>query len=111
MIGILEQDFIRVSRAKGLPERTVIWRYGLSNALGSIATIAGLQVSYLLGGVIVIESLFNYTGMGWLTYQALLNRDVPLIQATIFTIAAMVMSASLLVDLLYLWIDPRLRKG
>jgi len=111
MVGILQQEFIRVSRAKGLPERTVVWRYALSNAVGSIATIVGLQVSYLFGGVIVIESLFNYTGMGWLTYQALLNRDVPLIQASIFTIAAMVMLASLLVDLLYRRVDPRLRKG
>jgi len=111
MIGILEQEFIRVSRSKGLSERTVVWRYGLSNAFGSIATVAGLQVSYLFGGVIVIESLFGYTGMGWLTYQALLNRDVPLIQASLFTIAAMVMIASLLVDFLCLWVDPRLRKG
>ncbi|MDR0807577.1 MAG: ABC transporter permease [Gemmobacter sp.] len=111
MIGILEQEFIRVSRSKGLSERAVVWRYGLSNAIGPIATIAGLQISYLFGGVIVIESLFNYTGMGWLTYQALLNRDVPLIQASMFTIAAMVMLASILVDLLYLAVDPRLRKG
>lgn len=111
MIGILEQEFIRVSRSKGLSERVVIWRYGVSNAIGPIATIAGLQVSYLFGGVIVIESLFNYTGMGWLTYQALLNRDIPLIQASIFSIAAMVMLASILVDLLYLAVDPRLRKG
>lgn len=109
MTGILEQEFIRVARAKGLAERVVVWRYGLANAIGPVITIAGLQVGYLFGSIIVMESLFNYTGMGWLTYQALLNRDMPLIQATVFVIAAVVMLTNLLVDLLYLAIDPRIR--
>ena len=111
MTGILQQEFIRVARAKGLSERTVIWRYALANAIGPVVTVAGLQVGYLFGSIIVIESLFNFTGMGWLTYQALLNRDIPLIQATVFTIAAVVMIVSLLVDLLYTVIDPRVRLG
>lgn len=111
MIGILEQEFIRVSRAKGLSERTVVWRYALANAIGPVMTVAGLQVGYLFGSIIVMESLFNYTGVGWLTYQALLNRDIPLIQATILVIAAVVMLANLLVDLLYLVVDPRIRLG
>lgn len=111
MTGILGQEFIRVARAKGLTERTVIWRYALANAIGPVITIAGLQVGYLFGSIIVMESLFNYTGMGWLTYQALLNRDMPLIQATVFVIAAVVMLTNLVVDLLYLLIDPRIRLG
>lgn len=111
MVGILEQEFIRVARAKGLSERAVIWRYGLSNAIGPVMTIAGLQIGYLFGSIIVIETLFNYTGMGWLTYQALLNRDVPLIQATVFVIAAVVMLTNLVVDLLYTLVDPRIRLG
>ncbi len=111
MVGIMEQEFIRVARAKGLRERVVIWRYGLANAIGPVMTIAGLQVGYLFGSIIVIESLFNYTGMGWLTYQALLNRDVPLIQATIFVIAGVVMAINLIVDLLYVLVDPRIRLG
>ena len=74
-------------------------------------TVAGLQVGYLFGWIIVIETLFNYTGMGWLTYQALLNRDIPLIQATVFVIAAVVMLANLAVDLLYLYFDPRITAG
>ncbi|MFN3642817.1 MAG: ABC transporter permease [Gemmobacter sp.] len=111
MIGILGQEFIRVARAKGLPERTVIWRYGLANAVGPVMTITGLQVGYLFGSIIVMESLFGYTGMGWLTYQALLNRDLPLIQACVFVIAAVVMLASLIVDLLYVAVDPRIRLG
>jgi peptide/nickel transport system permease protein len=111
MVGILGQEFIRVARAKGLAERSVVWRYGLANAIGPVMTVAGLQVGYLFGSIIVIETLFNYTGMGWLTYQALLNRDVPLIQATVFVIAAVVMLANLLVDLLYTLVDPRIRLG
>ena len=111
MTGILGQEFIRVARAKGLTEGTVVWRYALANAIGPVITIAGLQIGYLFGSIIVMESLFNYTGMGWLTYQALLNRDMPLIQATVFVIAAVVMLTNLVVDLLYLAIDPRIRLG
>lgn len=111
MTGILGQEFIRVARAKGLRERTVIWRYGLANAVGPVMTIAGLQIGYLFGSIIVMESLFNFTGMGWLTYQALLNRDLPLIQGTVFVVAAVVMITNLVVDLLYLAVDPRIRLG
>src|SRR5579863_3301002 len=109
MTGILGQEFIRVGRAKGLAERTVVWRYGLANAIGPVMTVAGLQVGYLFGSIIVIETLFNYTGMGWITYQALLNRDVPLIQTSVFIIAAVVMLVNFTVDLLYLAVDPRIR--
>ena len=111
MTGILSQEFIRVARAKGLSERTVVWRYALANAIGPVITIAGLQIGYLFGSIIVMEFLFSYTGMGWLTYQALLNRDLPLIQATVFVIAAVVMLTNLVVDLLYVVIDPRIRLG
>ncbi len=109
MSSILSQEFIRVARAKGLTERTVIWRYALANAIGPVMTVAGLQVGYLFGSIIVIESLFNFTGMGWLTYQALLNRDIPLIQSTVFVIAAVVMLTNLVVDLLYAAVDPRIK--
>jgi peptide/nickel transport system permease protein len=109
MTGILSQEFIRVARAKGLAERVVVWQYGLANAVGPVMTVAGLQMGYLFGSIIVMESLFNYTGMGWLTYQALLNRDIPLIQATVFVIAAVVMLINLIVDLLYPFFDPRIK--
>jgi len=109
MTGILSQEFIRVARAKGLKEKVVVWQYGLSSAIGPVITVAGLQTGYLFGSIIVMESLFNYTGMGWLTYQALLNRDIPLIQATVISIAAAVMLINLLIDLLYPILDPRVR--
>ena len=111
MTGILNQEFIRVARAKGLGERTVVWRYGLGNAIGPVMTVAGLQVGYLFGSIIVVESLFNYTGMGWVTYQALLNRDVPLIETAVFAIAVVVLLINFAVDLIYLAVDPRLRTG
>ncbi len=108
MLEVMSQDFIRVCRAKGLGEGAVIFRHALRNAISPVVTVAGLQLGYLFGSIIVIESLFNYTGMGWLTYQALLNRDVPLIEATMFVIATVVMLSNLLVDVLYTLLDPRI---
>lgn len=108
MLETLSKDYVRVSRAKGLAERTVTYKHALRNAVGPVLTVAGLQLGYLFGGVIVVESLFNYTGLGWLTYQALLNRDIPLIQATVFVIAAIFMAINLVVDLLYRALDPRI---
>ena len=89
--------------------KQVLDRLGWRQPRVPVITVAGLQVGYLFGSIIVIETLFNYTGMGWLTYQALLNRDIPLIQATVFVIAAVVMLANLAVDLLYMVFDPRIR--
>ena len=111
MLEVLSQDFIRVCRAKGLSQRTVILRHALRNAISPVVTVIGLQLGYLFGSIIVIETLFNFTGMGWLTYQALLNRDIPLIQATVFTIAAVVMLTNIVVDILYTLIDPRVGRA
>lgn len=108
MLEVISQDFIRVCRAKGLGEGSVIIRHALRNAIAPVITVAGLQLGYLFGSIIVVESLFNFTGMGWLTYQALLNRDVPLIQATVFVIAAVFMLSNLIVDLIYTLLDPRI---
>ncbi|MEM9196954.1 MAG: ABC transporter permease [Pseudomonadota bacterium] len=109
MLEVMNQDFIRVCRAKGLTEGGVIVGHALRNAIAPVLTVAGLQLGYLFGSIIVIETLFNFTGMGWLTYQALLNRDIPLIQACIFVIAAVVMLTNLIVDILYTVLDPRVR--
>jgi ABC-type dipeptide/oligopeptide/nickel transport system permease component len=109
MLEILSQDFIRVCRAKGLSAGAVIFRHALRNAITPVLTVAGLQLGYLFGSIIVVESLFDYTGMGWLTYQALLNRDIPLVQATILVIATVVMLTNLVIDIVYTVIDPRVR--
>lgn len=109
MLEVLSQDFIRVCRAKGLGQGAIIIRHALRNAITPVLTVAGLQVGYLFGSIVVVESLFNYTGMGWLTYQALLNRDLPLIQATVLVIAGVVMLTNLAVDVIYTILDPRVR--
>ncbi|MGH7120279.1 MAG: ABC transporter permease [Acetobacteraceae bacterium] len=109
MLEVLSQDFIRVCRAKGLDQGAIIVRHALRNAITPVLTVAGLQIGYLFGSIVVVESLFNYTGMGWLTYQALLNRDLPLIQATVLVIAAVVMLTNLAVDVIYTILDPRVR--
>jgi len=109
MLEILSQDFIRVCRAKGLSAGAVTFRHALRNAITPVLTVAGLQLGYLFGSIIVVESLFDYTGMGWLTYQALLNRDMPLVQATILVIATVVMLTNLVIDIVYTLIDPRVR--
>jgi peptide/nickel transport system permease protein len=111
MLEVLSQDFIRVCRAKGLSQGAVVFRHALRNAISPVVTVIGLQLGYLFGSIIVIETLFNFTGMGWLTYQALLNRDVPLIQATVFMIAAVVMLTNIVVDILYTLIDPRVGRA
>jgi len=109
MLEVLSQDFIRVCRAKGLGQGAIVVRHALRNAITPVLTVAGLQIGYLFGSIVVVESLFNYTGMGWLTYQALLNRDLPLIQATVLMIAAVVMLTNLAVDVIYTIVDPRVR--
>lgn len=109
MLEIMSQDFIRVCRAKGLTEGRVIFLHALRNALTPVLTVAGLQLGYLFGSILVVESLFNYTGMGWLTYQALLNRDMPLVQATVLVIAGVVMLTNLIIDIGYTVLDPRVR--
>ena len=109
MLEVLSQDFIRVCRAKGLGEASIIVRHALRNALGPVATVAGLQLGFLFGSIIVVETLFNYTGVGWLAYNALVNRDIPLIQATVLLIAVVFMLSNLVVDILYTLLDPRIR--
>ena len=109
MLEVLKADYIRTARAKGISETAVILKHALRNALAPVITVLGLQLGYLFGGIIVVESLFNYSGMGWLTYHALLNRDVPLIQASVFLIAAVFMLSNLIVDLIYRVLDPRIR--
>jgi peptide/nickel transport system permease protein len=109
LLEVLGEDYIRTARAKGMPRKAVLWRHALRNAMGPVATVAGLQLGFLFGSIIVVETLFNYTGVGWLTYSALVNRDIPLIQATVLLIAAVFMLSNLVVDILYTLIDPRVR--
>lgn len=109
MLEVLSADYVRAARAKGLPERLVLWRHALRNAALPTLTFLGLQLGFLFGNSVVAEAIFAYPGMGRLAVEAIGARDLPLIQAFVTMAAILVVLASLLVDALYVWLDPRIR--
>jgi len=111
MLEVLREDYVRTARSKGLGERVVISRHALKNALLPVVTVAGLQFGALMGGVILIESIFLIPGVGSLLIDSLQRRDFPIIQALIMLTAVIVLSINMVVDLLYGWLDPRVRYG
>jgi len=111
MLDILGEDYVRTARAKGLPERVVMIKHVLRNALVPIVTVLGLTVALMIGGAVVTETVFNLPGVGNLVVRAVLRRDYPVIQGTLLVIAAIYVFINLLVDLLYMVVDPRIRLG
>jgi peptide/nickel transport system permease protein len=111
MIEVLAEDYVRTGRAKGLREVMVTARHALPNALIPLVTVIGLQFGFILGGAVVIETIFTWPGVGLFTIQAILNRDYPVVQAAVFILATGVVIINLIVDLLYVWLDPRIRVG
>jgi peptide/nickel transport system permease protein len=111
VLEVLGQEYIRTARAKGLPERVVLFRHALRNALVPAVTVIGINVGILLGGSAVIETLFVLPGVGQLVVTALYNRDLPVIQGLILYISVLYVLINLAVDLLYTYLDPRLRFG
>jgi peptide/nickel transport system permease protein len=111
LLEVLAQDYIRTGRAKGLRPRTVVFRHALRNAALPILTVLGLSFGQMLGGAIVVESIFAWPGMGRLAVQAVLGRDFPVVQGVTIVGAAVFLAVNLAVDLLYGWIDPRLRSA
>ena len=109
MLEVLRDDYIRTARAKGLAERTVIVKHALRNALLPVVTLFGFQVAFLLGGTVVIEIIFAIPGMGQQLIEATLLRDFPIVQTYVLYIAIIAMTANLLVDLTYAWLDPRIQ--
>jgi peptide/nickel transport system permease protein len=109
MLETLGQDYIRTARAKGLVERTVVLRHGLKNALIPIVTVIGVQAGYLLGGAVLTETVFAWPGVGTLMVQGILARDFPLVQGCVLVVALSFVLVNLVVDLLYAWLDPRIR--
>ena len=109
MTEIIREDYMRTARSKGLAERVVLFRHGLKNAILPILTISGWQFGRLFGGTVVIETIFLIPGMGRILIEAVQHRDFPLIQAAIVIIGMAIVSINLLVDLLYGWLDPRIR--
>ncbi len=111
MLEVLRQDYIRTSRAKGLGERLVIMRHALRNAMIPVVTLFGLQVGVLLGGTVVLESIFSLPGLGLLTFNAVTVKDYPQVQGLVLFFATVLVTVNLLVDLSYAWFDPRIRYG
>jgi peptide/nickel transport system permease protein len=111
MLEELGQDYIRTARAKGLPERTVVYRHALRNALVPVLTVVGLQFGSLLAGAIVTETIFSWPGLGRLTLSAISNRDYALVQGCTLTIGLTYLAANLLTDLAYTLANPRLRRS
>jgi peptide/nickel transport system permease protein len=111
MLDVLREDYVRTAWAKGLPERLIIIRHALRNALIPALTIIGISVGALLGGAVVTETVFTIPGMGRLVVQSIARRDYPVIQGAIVAIALTYVLVNLVVDVLYVYIDPRVRLG
>lgn len=111
LLEVLAQDYIRTGRAKGLRPRAVLFRHALRNAALPILTVLGLSFGQMLGGAIVVESIFAWPGMGRLAVQAVLGRDFPVVQGVTIVGAAVFLAVNLAVDLIYGWVDPRLRSA
>jgi peptide/nickel transport system permease protein len=109
MLQVLNEDYIRAARAKGLSYWQAVLKHGLRNALLPVITIIGLQFGYILGGAVVIETIYAWPGLGLLTIQAIYNRDYPLVQASVMFLTLSFVGINLLVDVSYQLLDPRIR--
>ena len=109
MVDVLEQDYVRTARAKGLPAVTVLRRHALANALIPVITVVGLELAGLFGGAVVTETIFSLPGVGTLLTDAVLGRDLPIVQGIVLFITVAVVLTSLVVDILYAFLDPRVR--
>lgn len=109
MLEVIRLDYIRTARAKGLTERIVIYRHALKNALIPVVTIIGLQTGTLLSGAVLTEIVFAWPGIGRLLVEAILMRDYAVVQGVVLVIATMFILVNLIVDIIYAYLDPRIR--
>ena len=109
MLEVLRQDYVRTARAKGLRETVVIWKHGFKNALIPVVTVMGMQVGHLLAGAVIVETIFAWPGVGKFLVDAIYARDYPVIQGFILVIALFFVLSNLAVDILYTYLDPRIR--
>ena len=109
MLEVLNQDYIRTARAKGVSNPPVVWKHALKNAAIPIVTIVGIELGTLLGGSVITETIFAWPGVGRLSVQAIYNRDYPVVQASVFLLATTFVLVNLLVDVVYTYLDPRIR--
>lgn len=111
LLDVLNLEYVRTARSKGLAERTVIYQHAMLNALIPVATIVGIQAARVLGGTVVIEELFSWPGVGSLVVQSIIQRDYALVQGSVLFLAVIFLAMNLVVDLMYPVLDPRLRKS
>jgi peptide/nickel transport system permease protein len=109
MLEVLRMDYIRTARAKGLASNAVILQHALKNAMIPVLTVMGLTIGGIIGGQIILENMFAIRGVGQYLFYTITNRDFPPFQGTVIIIALVVVSVNLIVDLLYAWLDPRIR--
>jgi len=111
MLEVMRNDYIRTAWSKGLRERTVVWRHALKNAMIPVVTVVGLQIGALIGGAVLIESVFNLNGVGKYTLESIVYRDFFVVQSLVLMFAAVYVTVNLLVDIAYAWLDPRIHYG
>ncbi|WP_342430956.1 nickel ABC transporter permease [Neobacillus sp. FSL H8-0543] len=111
LLEVLHTDFIRTIRSKGAKERVVIYKHALRNSLVSVITLIGIQIGTLLGGTVVLETIFSLPGLGSLIFESVTIRDYPIVQASVLTFGSMFLLVNLVVDVMYGWIDPRIRNN
>jgi peptide/nickel transport system permease protein len=109
LIEVLGRDYIRTARAKGLGGAHVLFGHALKNAAIPVVTVIGLQIGYLMGGSVITETVFSYPGMGLLAIQAIRGQDIPVLQTFVILIAGVIVAINLLVDIIYMYLDPRVR--
>jgi peptide/nickel transport system permease protein len=111
VLEVMREDYIRTAWAKGQSGRVVIWRHALQNAMLPVITVIGIEFAFLIGGLVVTETVFNLPGVARFLVQAILWRDYPVVQNLVMFIAIVVILSNLVVDMLYGWFDPRVRYG
>jgi ABC-type dipeptide/oligopeptide/nickel transport system permease component len=109
LLEVMANDYIRTARAKGLTDRLVVWRHGLKNAAIPVVAFLGIQVTFMFGNTVIAEAMFAYPGMSRLAVEAISTRDMPVIQVFVLLAAALVVVVNLMVDVVYAWLDPRIR--
>lgn len=108
-IEVLNSNYIRTARAKGLSAHIVNFKHAFKNVLVTVVTLVGMRFAQLFGGTVIIEQLFGWSGLGWFTYQSIINRDYPAVQASVLLVAVVFVLVNMLVDILYAVIDPRIK--
>jgi len=111
LLDVMNEDFMRTARAKGLSRRQALWKHALRNAMVPVLTIIGLQFSFLLAGAIIIENVFYLPGLGRLIFQSIASRDLIVVESVVMILVLAVVLVTFLVDLAYAWVDPRLRSS